>query len=159
MIEATPVKYKTSDGLEFETEEQAAYHEELIEAKDRYEAARSVYGQRLFESQKTADGYHFQFSMLLDYWYVWNYGGFPRLDKVSFYRGNCGLNDRDETVILQHQDDDRGCRHFTEYSIGELYRYKKNAQVVLLAAQKEYLEERSKNVEELENAVRHAAAR
>ena len=78
MVEATPVKYKSSDGQEFETEEQAAYHEELIEAKGQYETARSVYGQRLFESQKTADGHPFQFSILLDYWYVWNYGGFPR---------------------------------------------------------------------------------
>lgn len=153
MVEATPVEFKSSDGRKFETEEQAQSHEELIEAKERYEAARSAYGQILHESQKTADGYPFQFSVLADYWYVYDFSDFPRLDKVSFYLGNCDLNDEDETIITQHHDDHRGNRHFTDYSIGDLYRYEKNAQVALLAAQKERLQELSKSVKQLEHVV------
>ena len=158
MVKAISVKYKSSDGQEFETEEQAQSHEELIEAKKQYETARSVYGQHLFESQKTADGHPFDLCAYRDYWYVGRFLSFPLLERVSFHRGNCGLNDRDETVIIQHQDDDRGCRQFTEYSIGDLYLYEKNAQVALLAAQKERLEELSKSVEELQHAVKRAAA-
>ncbi len=154
MVESTPVKYKSSDGQEFETEDEAQSHEKLIEAKERYEAARSAYGQILHESQKTADGCPFEFSIFADYWYIADSWKFPQLDKVSFFRGNCDLNDEDETVIIQHHDDYRGNRHFTNYSIGELYRYKKNAQVALLAAQKECLQELSKSVKQLEHVVR-----
>lgn len=140
VTKTTPM-FKTSDGQEFDDEDAAQRHEEFIEAKKDYEAARQRWTRVLAESQTTADGHPFDFSMMRDYWFVTRWiGAMPSLQAVSFYIHNCDVNDNDEGSIHQLRDSGRDGT-WIKYRISELYLSKTEATKALVVAQKEHIAE------------------
>jgi hypothetical protein len=151
-VKKVPQVYETSDGLEFESKKQAERHEALIEARELFEGARERFGERLAQTQKTADGVSFEFGICRDYWVVvpcW--AGLPRLRKIWFsYMGDqrFEISEDDEiTLLYSEREDGHGSR--TRYKISDLYYSEKEAKKALLAAQQKRLEEFTEEVEAL----------
>jgi hypothetical protein len=131
----------TEDGKSFDNEEDAQAHEELVQAKWEYESARRRYAAReLWESQKTADGYRFKLTLLIDYYYVyWLDGRIPTIRSVNFYLYNLELDEHDRAVILDMKN--VGKYGPAKYRISDLYKYRYNAEAQLLVRLEEHLEE------------------
>lgn len=149
-IKQVPTRYETSDGREYDTQQEAERHEALITAKREYEHAQKVFGQRLAETQKTADGYPFEFTLLRDYYYITpGFHEMPALVRVGFSRWKpVQLNEADELVLTSGR---LHCR------IGDLYRSPRAAEEALLTAQEAWLKERTEEVEALRRKVVPAA--
>lgn len=136
-VSETEPKFKTSDGREFTNKKDAERHEALVEASRAYENARRFFGKALAETQRTADDKPFDFSMLTDYWFVWEGWGDPRLAKVDFYIWNCSFDlEREQFEIHQVDPHTKAMRG---YRVSELYRYRENAERALVAAQERWI--------------------
>lgn len=122
-VQEVPTRFRTSDGNEYPTKEEAEKHEALIEAEADFERAKRRFGYALAETQETADGLAFKWSNPRDYWRVhWPYGAPPRLERVEYL----GLGDTEvrrdgehvEIVKRTYRD---GSYDYRTYRISELY--------------------------------------
>lgn len=142
-VKKTKPVYETSDGREFDNESVAKRHDEFIKVKITYEEARKEWTRVLAESQTTADGHPFEFSMSRDYWFVTRWSGrMPSLQKVSFFSWNCDVDDNEEGSLRQLEYNggyDGGSEKWVSYRISELYLRKANATEALIYAQEEHI--------------------
>ena len=129
-------KFEASDGREFDTTEEAEKHERITDATREFERARTVLGQLLAETQRTADGERFTFRWA-EYWFVRNgFGGFPDIFPVRFERYNFDFDDADQFVIIIYDPDGKARR----FPVNALYCRKANADKALVVAQEERIE-------------------
>lgn len=130
--------FKTTDGGEFSTGEEAAKHQAILDAKANWEDACRRYGEALLAAAKTADGEVVELSLMRDYWYVHPgfVGQMPRLLRVSFYRWNCTYDERDGLTITESTDG--RCSH---YKVSELYVDRQKARDALYKKQLETIDE------------------
>lgn len=151
-VKKVPQVFRTSDGAEFDNEEQATRHEDLLDRKHKFQIAFERLGDALAETQKTADGSLFEFGVCRDYYAIApSWVGLPRLRKIWFsYMGEnrFEINEDDEVILIHQENQSR-----IEYRISELYRSEKEAKKALLAAQDERLEHLRQEVEELRAEV------
>ena len=144
-IKTVPVKFKASNGKEFDAEKEATAYQALLDARYKYEKAKTVLAKCLAETQKTADGYAFDNS-------AWNYyyivDGFysPNIQEVSFYFWNAsfGGNDSDEFCIYKEMHG-----KLESFKIANLYYERANADKALLAAREQRLRFLTEDVEKL----------
>jgi hypothetical protein len=134
-------KWKAADDTEFDSEDEAKRYDELRKAKRAFEDARRRYGGALAETTKTADGVPFNFTLLRDYFVVWDvFGSLPSLRQVSFYywMTTVSVDERGE-VEMEDYNHTRRDGTPTRYKVSELFADKSAARKALLAAQERYL--------------------
>lgn len=148
MVKKLSPKYTSEDGREFNTEADAKKHEELITAKSLYDQARHAYARKLWETQKTADGEPFELGWRR-YWRIVGLYMWPRLQEVSIYPHSCDLDDQDALTIIEEVDNGKGGRQFASHRISDLYCREENAKKALIAAQRERLDDLTREVVEL----------
>jgi hypothetical protein len=150
-VKKSPQTFQTSDGFEYDTEEEAERHEAVATAKQNYEGARDAFCRVLAESQKTADGVPFEFGVFRDYWFILEWDGFPRLHKVCFLcmrNDNFELNEGSEISLVQEENGRR-----RTFKISDLYWNHKAAGRALLKVQAERLKEFGESMEKLQAEV------
>lgn len=141
------VKFKSSDGREFDDEKEAQRHDELIVAREAYEHALSKMNGLIVKTTRTADGHLCELGIFIDYWYVspgWH--GVPDLRKVPYLGWNWHLNYHNDEIVIVHRESGR--ERTDEYAIKDLYRSKKRALAALAEAQQAWLKEREAEIEE-----------
>lgn len=147
MIKTVPVKFKASDGMEFESAVEAERHDGLVLAREAYVEACRLLNRRLAETQRTADGQMFDFGLSRDYWYLapgWQ--TMPRMYAISFSGWSCSVEVRSDGGVAIISEDETRSR--TAYRIVDLYRNKRKAEEALVAAKEEWLAVRSQEVAE-----------
>lgn len=158
-IKQVPARYQTTDGQEWDNEQDAQRREDLLAAWDVYKEARRTLEDRLGRSQKTADGVPFRLSVFRTYYEVTpGLRGMPMLRKIFFFgisvewesEGRYGPEGA--VSIRQREGEGRDCVERT-YRIDRLYYHRHNAEEALLAAQEERLAELASEVEELRRRV------
>lgn len=146
------VKFKASDGREFDNEVEAQRHDDLIVARREYEEALSKMNGLIVKTTRTADGYLCELGIFIDYWYVshgWH--GLPDLRKVPYLGWNWHLSYHNDEIVIVHRESGR--ERTDEYTIKDLYRNKKNALAALVEAQSRWLKERGEEVAETAKKV------
>ena len=120
--------YKSNDGAEWPTEEQAEKRDQLMNAeKQLCEATREVM-RCLGETALTADGKQFNMRECNDYWRVAeNWFSFPEVEKFWFYPHNVYVDYCDKQVDLTVRWYDNERREYQNYKIKELYTTEKAA--------------------------------
>lgn len=138
--------FKSEDGQEFLTEEEARKHDKVLKAQSDYRDAQLTYHRALLRSLKTADGAFFDFGLFNDYYYVddWGMGSLPYLNKVHFHGWNFQLDEADEAGITMRD----GTNH-RWFRISDLYVSKHEAQKALLKRQEEVLADLASQVNRL----------
>ena len=146
------VKFKSSDGQEFNNETEAQRHDALITAREEYKTALAKLNRCIAETARTADGHLFTFGVWQTYHYVTpGYFSMPALAEVPYLGWNWDLNEYDDAVeIVIREGTDNRVRAF---KIGDLYMSKRAAQVALIKAQKEWLKEREEQIAENERSL------
>lgn len=140
-------KFKTTDGREFDDEKEAQKHDELILAREQYDASLRRLNRLIAETTRTADGYLFEFGLWTSYHYVTpGYFQMPVLGEVHYIGWNWDLNEHDDSVEIVTRGGNDNRR--SEYKISNLYREKSKALAALVKAQQEWLAERQSEVEE-----------
>lgn len=141
--------FRTSDGEEFDSCDDAERHEAVLAAKESFETAAREYGEIMANEAQTADNERIELFCMHDYFYINpNYFGIPDVRRVSFYRWNCHYDLRDGLTISQETD---GKYH--HYPAKELYRHEKNAQRALIAAQRKRIQEFTDQVDREEKKL------
>lgn len=141
-------KFKTTDGREFDDETEAQRHDALIIVRQEYEHALFKMNKLTAETTRTADGYLFEFGIFKDYWFVTpGYVGMPTITKTPYFGWNWNLSTHTDQVIIITSAEIDGSR-YREFAINNLYREKKNAIAAMIEAQKTWLSEQQKEVEE-----------
>ena len=135
--------WKTSDGREFDSEEEADRHERLVKAADYYMDALLRYGQALAETQRTADGHPLELSRT-------HYRVHPRHCEVESVHvlGGMSVEVRDDGEVFFYLPD---WDHVTRFFPSSLYRdhkAAKEAAVDQLRARINDLGKRAKRLEE-----------
>ena len=126
------VKYRSTDGNEYDTKEEAERHDALWNARNEFDNARKKFGKLLAETQTTGDGEAFEFGWR-SYWYVTpTWGGFPELRTIRFSEYQFDFDDSDVFQIFNIEDGNR-----KRYAISDLYVSKHKARAALIAAQEE----------------------
>jgi len=149
-IKKTPVKFKTTDGSEFDTEAKAETHEALYQANEEYQSARRKLGRLLAETQITADGEQFQFGVYRDYHrIVPNYWGWPSLDRVPYLGWNWRWDNAGDRFVIHVEEYLNGVNQNRSYAIGDLYASERKAREALIAAREERLGEFQAELAEL----------
>src|SRR6266478_1327890 len=99
-IKTKPVTYEASDGQEFENEEEARRHDDLITARQHYDDARQKFNCAVALTQKTADNELFDFKGGT-YWFVTDYyNQEPRLKRVYFLGWNFDITEYDDRIEI-----------------------------------------------------------
>lgn len=143
-ITKTKPKFITSDGCEFDTEDGAERHEELVAARDEYERARLAFGRALARTQTTADGHPFDLGIWAKYWRVRpGWAGVPDLERMNWmWGGKFDFCQRgDELVLIE-----KGAVPPREVPINEIYATRREADKALLIATEEWIAERQQDL-------------
>lgn len=144
----TETTYKTQDGREYTNEKDALKHERLNELEEKYDNAKTNYAKALWETQNTADGKPFDLGVWKNYYYVSpGYFGKPTLREIHFYVWSMHLDEDDILNIRYHEDTTNG-RQWTNYKISDLYSSKLQAEYALVDALREWLQERTEEINE-----------
>jgi hypothetical protein len=140
-----PRTFKTTDGREFTDEAEAKLHDELIVAREAFDAARRRLNNAVLKTQRTADGQLFDFGLFRDYHYVRpGYGGMPSMQTVSFLGWNFEISEHTDAVeIIDTTISERRPR----YAIASLYLDKRAANIALHLEQVAWLKERAAEIE------------
>jgi hypothetical protein len=154
-IKQVPAKYQASDGKEFDNEEEAQLHDELITAREEYNAARGKFSRAVAATQKTADGELFDFKSG-DFWFVTDYyNQEPRLKRVHFLGWNFEITEYSDRVeISQDETDGNNRQQRHSYPINKLYTTKRRASEALIGALEVYAVEVRRTVNETQAEVR-----
>jgi hypothetical protein len=157
-------RYKTEDGMTFDNQESAKRHEEFALAIKDYENAKHTLGKILAERCKTADGKTFSFGLWHKYyWITPGYFALPRILECEFWGTNWSwdsshdiddIRETDPAICLLFYQDCNGQKmdHGQHILISELYAGRAAADAALKTAQKQWLNERAKEVEGKEGA-------
>lgn len=148
----TKTKFETEDGRKFTDQKAAETHEQIQAAATAYEQAREAFGRVLAESQRTADGFPFEFG-LSDYYYIALWGGLPTIRRVDFWYRNWSFdydreNEPAKFCLLHFEGDGGRCGNGQPFRIGDLYRHRANAERALVEAQEKWLAEETERVAE-----------
>lgn len=146
-IKKTEVKFRTTDGSEFDTEKEAEKHEELYQANEAYDTARRRLGKLLAETQKTADGKAFEFGIYRDYYFVTpGYWSWPALQQIPYLGWSWQWDNSGDkfTIFTDHPDGKR-----LRFEIGNLYADKRLAEKALLEAREKRIAELHEEMEQM----------
>lgn len=132
------------DGTRFGSEEAAKRYEELTAAWDNYEEALEELAEKWARAQLTADGYPFEFGLLMDYYYVsphWHPSMGSGVQRISFFSWSCRIAETGEgEIVLLDKADQQGGFVYKEYRINRLYKREDNALKGLVEVQKRWIE-------------------
>lgn len=148
-VKESPKTYTASDGTEFDSKAEAERYDNLLQAKEKYDSARTLLCRALAESQKTADGVAFEFGVFRDYYSILEWDGFPRLHTVQslYMHSNEDFElEQDGTIYLVEQ---RATNQRRTYRIGELYYHESEAKKALVEVREKRLAEWTKETAEL----------
>jgi hypothetical protein len=151
-VKEQPKQYE-SHGKTFDTRKEAKRHDELVTAKQALEDAQDKYQRVLAESAVTADGVPFEFGVFHDYYHIVKpWGSMPHVDRLSYVAWGWSVRDSDlpDQVEIADRRDDGKSRYVP---IKELYADRDKAVAALLVAQREWLEERRREIEEFAEKV------
>lgn len=82
-VRKNPVTFETSDGREFDTEDAAKRHQEVIDKLKAFENAKQLLCFAICKEYKTADGHPFDFLKHSYYYFVRIVWGTPQLERVE----------------------------------------------------------------------------
>jgi hypothetical protein len=143
-ITPIPQRYKTSDGMEHETEAAAVAHQAVLDANEGLKDALKTFNAALAATLVTADGEPFRISVWHDYYFLtmglWSP---PQMQKVSFSPGDWRLRRqaRDNAVEVGTKGEtDEVIRWFAPSS---LYYHERNAERAWVAAQEKWVAEKA----------------
>lgn len=157
-VKQVPVKYEASDGQEFDTEEEAQTHDDLIKARAEYDTARQNFNRVLARSQKTADGEEFDFSLFRTYYYVTgHYDRMPWLKSVSFLGWNFEISEHDDIIEISQNEGEMGREHRYPYPINKLWVDKRKANEALINALHSWLDEQRRTINDTIKEIRKAS--
>ena len=146
------IKFKSSDGKQFDNEAEATKHDALILAREEYKTALRKLNSLIAETTRTADGRLFEFGIWGTYYYVTpGFFSMPALAEVPYLGWNWDLNEYNDSVeIVLREGNDNRLNHF---KINDLYRDKRKALAALVDAQREWLREREAQITETAEKV------
>lgn len=154
-VREVAVRYKTTDGREHETKEDAERAQALIDAEHAYEQAKRAFETALGQSVRTADGKPFRFGYLTS-WYIvqWAYNAPPRVVEVtaSWYDRDVVLEDGRVRVRVWDRQND-GTYRRRDYLIGEIYAERRNAEKEASKERAEWLRSTLKDFPDLRDAL------
>jgi len=154
-VTTKPTTYQASDGKEFDNEEEAKLHDELVTARTEYDEARHRFSRAVALTQKTADGELFDFKSG-DYWFVTDYyNQEPRLKRVHFIGWNFEVTEYSDGVEISQEETD-GNNHSSRYHypINKLYADKSRATYSLINALDAWIAEQRRMAEETKAELR-----
>jgi|SRR6185369_2448213 len=156
-VKQVPAKYQASDGVEFDNEEEAKLHDELITARKEYDEARGKFSRAVAATQKTADGELFDFRGG-EFWYVTDYyNQEPRLKRVYFLGWNFEVTEYGDRVeISQDETDGNNRQQRHSYPINKLYTTKRRASEALVGALESWANEVRRTVTETQDELRRS---
>ncbi len=152
-VKKVEAMFKTSDGEEFSDEKSAESHQKLIDVERQYDMAFRAYKQLLAETQKTADGFPFEFGVCRDYWYPTWWGERPRIIKISFI-GREVVMHGDTLYVVPYQEHGQTVK---QVQVSELYRTEKAAKIHLLRELITYQHELSEEMKGLQAYIKASA--
>lgn len=156
-VSKSPEKYRTSDGREFRSQEEAERHEKLHEAADKYKNATWFFCAALAETQRTADDQPFELKWGDYYVIAHSWAGLPQLRKVQFSRAywqEFALDDDSQVRLILHETErQRDGGKPESFKPSELFASEKEAKKALLEAQEERLQQLTEDVGKLRNEV------
>lgn len=167
MVKEVPATFATTDGQSFEDKKDAERHQALLDAFAAFHDAEARLNRELMENATTADGIRFSFEPWSYYRVQEWWPGMPTLEKVDTLSlltearaCEARVHREGEDVVLVYyrsRANERGYQR-QEVSIGSLYRLETNALRALAIAQREWLSEATKTVEETETkaGIHHA---
>lgn len=134
-VKKIPQVWETSDGEEWETEKEANARQKLLDAKANFDAAERAYGQVLAETQKTADGYPFEWGVFSDYWRPTAWAdGRPSIARISVVGRETSLSNGEVSIVPYTENGQRlTCK------VSELFRRESNAKKDLVKRMEQYL--------------------
>lgn len=145
-IKTKPKVFETSDGEEWESEADAKERQVLLDAEARYESAVREYGQKLAESQRTKDGFPFEWGVMCNYWFPTLAAGFrPTLRQLSVIGRETTIVDGHVKVIPYQDGDGRKQSYF----VSELFRREINAKRDLLKRLEKYRDQVNEDIDTL----------
>ena len=154
-VKKVPGTYAASDGQEFDDEEEAKRHDELITARQEYDDARKKFNRVLAQTQKTADGETFDFGLFTSYYYITDYYYTqPSLKHVNFLGWNFEIDEHDDSVEISQAEGETGREHRFSCKISRLYVSKKRAEIALINALESWLDEQRRTVNEIKKDLR-----
>jgi len=142
-----PVRFKASDGKEFDSREEAERHDALVVATKNYDAVKNEMERALARTVKTADGHLFEFATWR-YYYVWN--GWSGVDVREVSIGHPGITIDDQGDVLLQVTNYQNPKHeVSEYRIDHLYKDKRAAKQEQLRLWEERLSAQQEDIDEL----------
>ena len=149
------VTYKTDDGKEYETPEEAEKHSQIVTLQKAYETARGKLGISLLQNQTTADGESFRIAPGPNYYLLLKYSHCPpRIIEVHFYwtHWDWFLDDKDNlklrVIVPSLYARNKHGETTIEVYVHELYARADNARAAWLVANAERLAEDQKHHDE-----------
>jgi len=153
----SPKTYVADDGTEFAEKADAERHDALTEAERNLENAQESFCRALMQSQRTADGFLFEFRVWSYYRVVDTWGSMPSVQRVSL-----GLHTRNIVIDSENRLEFRLWQESTgQHQPGfwmtirfdELFRDERAAQVACLDAQRERLAEMEADIADYEKRI------
>jgi len=143
-------------GREFEKKADAERWNEIYEAQEEYESARSRFMNAISTNMRTADGHLFK--RMLHYWRVREvHRGMACLEEVSAYEyaielfeWDGGATDRVQIRLPRKNRSDHPSGEWFAVDIGDLYRSEKAARTAVLESHKATLAEWQARIAEME---------
>ena len=152
---ATQTIYEAGDGRKFTNKKAAGRYGALVKAIAAYEDARRTLGQILAECFNTADGEPFRFGPDEYFWIVPGLFSLPQLRCVNFWGSNWDWKEgpgESTTLVLICSADHNGRTtdggQNYKIPIGELYRKRSAAESALRVRQREWLNDRLKELDQ-----------
>lgn len=145
------IKFTTTDGEEFDTQEEALEHEQVHEAERKYKEAVKELEIAIASKLKTADGHPFKISGHSEYWYV--FGRFnstrPVVKRVIINKYRFELINNDHGKIKGISCDwDK--EQEMEFSVEYLYKNENKAWEEVF----EILKERKQSMDDYKNQIK-----
>lgn len=145
------IKFKTTDGEEFDTQEEALEHEQVHEAERKYKEAVKELEIAITGKLKTADGHPFTISGYSEYWYILGrfYSDRPTVKRVVVDKYNFELiNDNYGKIKGVKCDWDE--KKELAFDIEYLYVSEKKAWEKVI----DILKERKRSIDDYENKIK-----
>jgi len=153
-IKTVPAKFE-SHGKEFDTMGEAQRHSAICDARDELEEAQRKFERVLAEGCKTADGHPFRFGVFADYWSVFApHRSMPHLVHTEYFCNAWRVREHPVNGALEicHEPSDSEKRG-RWIEIRYLYAKEANANAALLAAQREWIADRHREIEEFAGKI------
>lgn len=143
--------YVASDGTEFNNEDDAKIHEELVQSISSLEDALIRFNQAAGAVQQTADGYPFELGYVSDYYVIeQSFGAIPYVNHIWFgYLRTRVIIGELGDVILENVKDGE----IKRYRLDRVFKYKRNAQKRMVVDMEQWVNSGKEHLQDLKDML------